>query len=102
MVCNYLVDSLCSWELVVRVDDNIWKSLGEPVVNVVLAGAAIKPFQLVHVDEEMFDRTVQYRKCWIQHGDIVSDNASRLVLVEEQSLPGVGPDGDVGEESPRL
>ena len=30
------------------------------------------------------------------------DNASGLVLVEEQSLPSVGSDGDVGKEGPRL
>ena len=50
----------------------------------------------------MFDRTVQDGKCWIQHGDVVPDNAPGLVLVEEQSLPGVGSDGDVGKEGPRL
>ena len=46
----------------------------------------------------MLDWALEQGQPGVDHADVVSDDIPRLVLVEEEPPPGVGPDGDVGEQ----
>ena len=61
-----------------------------------------KQWHLILVHQEVLHRALEQGEPGVDHAHVVPDDVPSLVLVEEQTLPRVRPNGDVGEQIPWL
>ena len=96
------MSTVATWEFVVGLCEDVWDSLGQPLVNILAALSAVCPAQLLLVHQEQLDGALEEGQGGVDHGDVMADDGTGLVVVKEQSSPGIGSKGDVGEEVTRL